>query len=110
MDLMEPEPSHQLRARFCGMLDWICPWCGHMNRYRVNRTTWRIRCRGKPCRRQFTIGMIFHSMAGLQGSGRRYLPPADVTFPLAELDFWQPGGPVNRLVLEAEDEMEESEA
>ena len=44
--------------------------------------------------------MIFHSMAGLQGSGRKYLPPADVTFPLAELDFWHPGGPVNRLVLE----------
>ncbi len=51
--------------------------------------------------------MVFHSMAPLQGSGRTYLPPADVTFPLAELDFWQPGGPVNRFVVESEDGMED---
>ena len=78
-----------------------------MNRYRVNRTTWRIRCKAKPCRRQFAIGMVFHSMAPLQGSGRTYLPPADVTFPLAELDYWQPGGPVNRFLVESEDGMED---
>ncbi len=39
--------------------------------------------------------MILHSMAELQRSGRPYLPPPDVTFPLAELDFWKAGGPVN---------------
>ncbi len=50
--------------------------------------------------------MIFHSMAPLQGSGRTYLPPADVTFPLAELDIWHAGGPVNRLVLGPEEEVE----
>ena len=85
------------------MLDWICPWCGHLNRYRVNRITWRVRCKAKPCRRQFAIGMIFHSLASIQGTGRKYLPPADVTFPLAELDSWKAGGPVNRLVLEPEE-------
>ena len=110
IDAMRVQPNYQLRARFCGVMDWLCPWCGHMNRSRINRTAWRLQCKAKPCRRQFAIGAIFHSMAGLQRSGRPYLPPPDVTFPLAELDSWQPGGPVNRLVLESEDVMEESKA
>ena len=107
---MKVQPSHQLRARFCGMLDWICPWCGHLNRYRVNRTTWRIRCKAKSCRRQFAIGMIFHSMGSIRRLGRSYLPPPDVTFPIAELDFWKAGGPVNRFVPEYEDEVEDRES
>lgn len=110
MGVMEGQPNYQLRARFCGVLDWTCCWCGHLNRSRINRTAWRVQCAGKPCRRRFGVGAIFHSMAELQRSGRPYLPPPDVTFPLAELDFWQPSGPVNRLVVETEDEMEESEA
>jgi len=39
-------------------------------------------------------------LAKLQHSGRRYLPPGDLTFTVSTLDFWKPGGPVNRLVLE----------
>ena len=46
-------------------------------------------------------------MASIQGSGRGYLPPADVTFPVAELNFWKAGGPVNRLVVESQDGVEE---
>jgi len=104
---MGVQPNYQLRARFCGVMDWLCPWCGHLNRSRINRTAWQVQCKAKPCRRQFAIGMIFHSMAELQRSGRRYLPPPDVTFPLAELDYWKPGGPVNRFVVEPEDGLQE---
>ena len=95
---MTAQAPHQLRARFHGALDWLCPWCGHLNRSRINRTQWRVRCKAKPCRRSFAVGMIFSSMAGVQHSGRPHLPPADVTFPVATLDFWKSGAPVNRHV------------
>ncbi|MEE8584240.1 MAG: hypothetical protein V3T83_05240 [Acidobacteriota bacterium] len=86
--------------RFCGILDWLCPWCGHLNRHRLNRTAWRIRCKAKPCRRRFTVGVLLQSMAPAQSSGRRTLPPTDVTFPLAELGEWATGGPAHRVELE----------
>ena len=101
---MSPSPPYELRARFCGVLDWLCPWCGHLNRSRLNRTSWQVQCKAGPCRRSFAVGMIFHSMAGLQRSGHRYLPPPDVTFPLAKLDLWHPGGAVNRIIVESENE------
>ena len=72
----------------------------NLNRARINRTSWKVRCKGKPCRRQFAVGMLFHSMAQLRRSGRPYLTPPDVTFPRADFDFWQSGAAVNRLVEE----------
>ena len=51
--------------------------------------------------------MIFSSLAPLRGTGRKYLPPADVTFPIAELNFWEAGGPVNRFVVEPKDGLQE---
>ncbi len=96
--IMTGQPQYQLRARFHGALDWTCCWCGNLNRSRINRTQWKVRCKAKPCRRSFAIGMAFHSMAGVQHAGRPHLPPGDVTFPTAELDFWKSGAPVNRLI------------
>ncbi len=95
---MTGQPQYQLRARFYGALDWTCCWCGNLNRSRINRTQWKVRCKAKLCRRSFAIGMAFHSMAGVQHAGRPHLPPGDVTFPTAELDFWKSGAPVNRLI------------
>ena len=101
---MNTSAPYQLRARFHGVVDWTCCWCGNLNRSRINRTQWQVQCKATPCRRRFAVGMFFHSMADLQRSGRPYLPPADVTFPVAKLDFWQSGDPVNRLVLDPEDD------
>ena len=92
---------YQFRARTCGVLDWLCGFCGHLNRTRVTRTTWRVRCAGEECRRWFAVGVIFHN---LPRAGRPPIPPSDITFPLADLDRWKSGGPVNRLVVEEEEE------
>lgn len=95
----EAAPPYHLRARFCGVLDWLCAWCGYLNRSRVDRTQWTIRCKAKPCRREFAFGMVLHSLGSLQHAGRRCLPPPDVTFPLADLNLlYGPGAPVHRLV------------
>jgi hypothetical protein len=96
---MEPaRPKFTLRARFCGAVDWLCPFCGYLNRCRVDRTGWRIRCKAKPCRRWFAYGLVLHSLGSLQHSGRRCLPPADITFPLAKLNLeYQHGDPVHQL-------------
>jgi hypothetical protein len=94
-------PKFTLRARVTGVLDWLCPWCGHLNRCRVDRTDWRFRCKGKPCRRGFAYGLVLHSLGSLQRSGRTSLPPPDITFPLAELNLeYQLGAPVHRFIAE----------
>lgn len=91
------KPPYELRARFCGVLDWLCPWCGHLNRSRVERTSWKIQCTGKSCRRQFGTGLILHSLGTLQHAGRPILPPPDITFPVAELDLeYRSGAPLHR--------------
>ena len=104
---MNTPAPYQLRARFHGALDWLCPWCGNLNRSRINRTQWQVQCKATTCRRRFAVGMLFHSMADLRQSGRPHLPPPDVTFPVAELDFWQSGAPVNRLAGDPEHESEQ---
>jgi len=93
--MKEHAPPHQFRARICGTLDWLCGFCGHLNRSKVTRTTWRVRCTGKECRRWFAFGTTFHS---LPRANRPPIPPPDITFPEAELDQWESGGPVNRFV------------
>lgn len=67
------KPGFILRARFSGTLDWLCPWCGYLNRCRIDRTSWRIRCKVKPCRRWFAHGLVLHSLGRLQHSSRKSL-------------------------------------
>ena len=92
------QPRFAPRARFCGALDWLCPYCGYINHCRIDRTGWRIRCKAKPCRRWFAYGILLHSLGSLQHAGRRRLTPPDITFPLATLDLkYQHGEAVHRL-------------
>jgi hypothetical protein len=79
------KPRHTLRARFSGTPE-LCPWCGYVNRCRVDRTSWRIRCKAKPCRRWFAHGLVLHSLGPLQHSGRKSMTPPDITFPTAKLN------------------------
>jgi hypothetical protein len=95
----------RLRARFCGVIDFTCPWCGQICRaVRVTRKTFNIRCTGKDCRRSFGIGLVFHQLppAGNGGS----VPPEDYLIPTpadpmpeAELNTgWRRGDPMHRVV------------
>ena len=81
---METEqPDSRCAPASAGTVDWLCPFCGYVNRCRVDRTSWRIRCKAKPCRRWFAYGLVLHSLGSLRHSGRKCLPPPDITFPLA---------------------------
>ena len=99
---MGGEARYNPRAQFTGSLKWLCPWCGAVNTCRVDRTSWKIRCKDKHCRRRFGLGLMLHSLANLQQSGRRPLPPCDSTFPVIPLDFWESGKPLHRHILEPE--------
>ena len=104
------KPRHRLRARICGSVDWLCPWCGYVNRSRVDRTGWRLRCKAKPCRRWFAYGLVLHSLGSLQHAGRRCLPPPDITFPLAILDMnYKHGAAVHHLEEEEEPSHDQEE-
>jgi hypothetical protein len=63
---------YQLRARFCGVVDFTCPWCAQIVRARVTRKTFKVRCSGKACRRWFCIGLVFHVLPPA-GNGGSYL-------------------------------------
>jgi hypothetical protein len=92
------KPRFTLRARFSGTVDWLCPWCGYLNRCRLDRTSWRMRCKAKPCRRSFAHGLVLHSLGRLQHSGRKCLTPPDITFPTAKLNLeYRHGDPIHQL-------------
>ncbi len=58
-----------------------------------------MKCKNKRCNRSFAVGMVFHSLAGVQHAGQRMMPPCDVTFPTAALETYSRwGAPVHRLV------------
>lgn len=103
-DAFQQSLPFEVRARFCGVLDWLCPSCGYLNRSTLVRTAWRVQCKAKPCRRWFAVGMVFHSLGSLQHAGRPSLPPPDVTFPRAELSLsYRRGDPVHRVIRADED-------
>ena len=106
--IMEVTAPYEFRARICGVLDWLCGFCGQLNRQRLARTTWRVQCAGKECRRRFAVGALFHT---LPRAGRPPIPPPDIAFPIAEVDGWEQRGTVNRLVIgdESGSEPEEEE-
>jgi hypothetical protein len=96
-----PTP-YQLRARFCGVLDFACPWCAQICRVRITRKTFKVRCTGKDCRRWFGLGLLLHVLprAGNGGS----IPPDDYLIPTpvdpmpeARLNEWHRGEPMHQV-------------
>src|SRR5215471_3894487 len=90
-----------LRARFCGVVDFSCPWCAQICRgVRVTRKSFKIRCTGKDCRRWFGIGLVFHQLPRAGNGG--FIPPEDYLIPSspadplpeAELNAWHRGDPM----------------
>lgn len=55
-------PQYYPRAQFTGTLTWSCPWCGKINKDRVQPGTTRIRC--GQCERQIFYGLAMHLPAG----------------------------------------------
>jgi hypothetical protein len=92
---------YQLRARFCGVLDFTCPWCAQI--VQAHSKDVQSPVHRKECRRWFGIGLVFHVLprAGNGGS----IPPEDFLIPnhrdplpAAEIDEWRRGDPVHRVI------------
>jgi hypothetical protein len=82
-------------ARVQGMMEWCCPFCGHLNRSSLHyKNSWRVRCSGSDCRRSMAIGLMFHPMApGFK------VPPPDSIMPIEiSRELYRKYQPVNRLV------------
>jgi hypothetical protein len=96
---------YQLRARFCGVIDFTCPWCAQIWRaVRITRKTFKVRCTGKDCRRWFGIGLVFHVLPHHTGNGGS-IPPEDYLIPtpadpmpIAQLNAWRRGDPNHQVV------------
>jgi len=56
------------RARFCGNVEWLCPYCATLNRHRLFYSSRQFECRGRNCSRRFHLGLWAHTR---QGSGGR---------------------------------------
>jgi hypothetical protein len=92
-----------LRARFCGVLDFTCPFCASICRaVRVTRKTFKVQCTGKDCRRRYGLGLVLHILprAGNGGS----IPPDDYLIPspadpmpVGELNAWRRGDAMHRM-------------
>jgi len=75
------------RARFCGNVEWLCPFCGTINKHRLAYTGRRqFECRGHNCSRRFHVGLKLwvHTR---KGSGGR-ATPCDA-FPIVGMGEWQ---------------------
>ena len=96
------------RARFCGNVEWLCAYCGTINRNRLDYTSWQFECRGKNCSKRFHIRLTFLAHTR-QNAGRPTGPPRDYVipqpvedhcdpFPVVTLKEWQRRQPTHRLV------------
>lgn len=71
-----------VRACFTGSLVWSCPACGLINRSRLRRDTYRVRCRASDCRRRFGFGLRVLTLDHLESGSTRDVIPRDwETFP-----------------------------
>ena len=77
------------RASLSGTIRLLCPDCGYVALYRLDRTQWRIQCKHRSCRHLFSYGLILYSMP--RNPGGPVLPPEDVTFPRAILESYPRG-------------------
>jgi hypothetical protein len=97
---------YQLRARFCGVIDFTCPWCAQICRAQVTRKTFKIRCTGKECRRWFGVGLVLYVLPRAGNNATTipddYLIPSPAepaeAFPTAMLNVWRRGDPTHQVV------------
>jgi hypothetical protein len=101
--LLVPTPDdvrYRFRARTIGMEEWVCVYCGTLNRTRLRPQSFVVRCINAECRRHTGLGRI----AYLLPAGVRLAPPDTViplglreAFPYGDLGRWSSGQPVHRV-------------
>lgn len=105
------EPKYKLRARFMGMVYWICPYCGRPNASQILTDTFLVWCRGDGgeygCKRRFAVGLrlLVKDRMGPAGRPDDYVLPDDLAeaFPEGDLGHWRTRYPVHMLVIEKVD-------
>lgn len=98
------------RARFCGNVEWLCAYCGMINKHRLDYSSWQFECKGKNCSKRYHVGLTFlvHTR---QSAGRPTGPPPDYVipqpvethcdpFPVVKLREWQRHQPTHELIWE----------
>lgn len=72
---------YQLRARFMGSLEWVCPRCGKINRSRMTWRSWRARCKGASCKQRYIVRLRLGVLTEPYQGPKRVPPPPDYIFP-----------------------------
>jgi hypothetical protein len=99
-----PDPPKQVekqfpyspRAHFTGVLHWLCPRCGKINRHTLSPHVWKVRCTSNRCHQTFVIGLRFGVPKAKPGP-RGMMSPWQEPFPECHLFAWRSGEPVNSL-------------
>lgn len=96
----DPRIRYKFRARTTGMEEYICPFCGYHNRFKMTHSTWSNRCIGASCRRYLGIGRIGYVIA----DGRSMSPPDLVipdrlveSYPEGDLARWKSGQTIHEV-------------
>ena len=73
-------PNFRLRARLVGTVEWVCVYCGTINKSKVPPLAYRLQCKNRDCHRKFLFGLkVYPVPAG----GRVPIPP-DMVIPRGE--------------------------
>ena len=78
-------------AFFCGSMWWLCPRCGTPNKSRINRATWKFRCRSNRCKQRYVFGARYGVPDPRYRGPRHLISPEDYFFPPVELFEWRSG-------------------
>jgi len=98
-------PTFKPRARFCGNVEWLCAYCGTINKHRLAYSLSLVECRGRNCSHRYDIGLIFHVRTRQSSGGKQsvviqnyIVPSPDEAFPVVQLEEARRDGEVHRIV------------
>ena len=86
------------RATFCGMLTLNCPWCGHLQKRRLNALMWRVQC--GDCRRWIGLGLHLWEYQSIKKHRKQPRIPVDC-IPVAPIHLYPNAGAPAHYVTEA---------
>ena len=102
-------PKHKLtkvsvspRARIIGILEFMCPFCGRIQKPHLSALCWRVQCKDAHCKRIFVIGIRL--LTPKPGKNiipiDHYIPvgaPWNEVFAVADTGRWSSGKAANSL-------------
>ncbi len=102
MTIGRRRPLFRPRARVIGKVEWLCPFCGTINKSSLPPLAYRLQCTHRDCRRKFLVGLRLYEMPG---GGQMRMPPDMIipheeAFPEATIAprRYRVGDPVHELV------------